>query len=54
MISNLTGKIVEVAANDVIYTGRLIEAGETEIYLETTDGWLTIAIEQIAFIRMKE
>ena len=54
MIDDLTGEIVDLMANDVIYTGRLVEMGETEVYLETESGCLTIPVEQIAFIRKKE
>lgn len=50
----LVGKCVEVMANDIIYTGNLVEIGETDVYLEAESGWIVIPIEQIAFIRKKE
>lgn len=54
MSDDLTGEIVDLMANNVIYTGRLVEIGETDVYLETESCCLTIPVEQIAFIRKKE
>lgn len=49
---NLIGKIVIVEAEDgITYTGKLIEVGEEEVYLEGEMGWLTIPVERIADIR---
>lgn len=51
---DLIGKIVEVKANDITYTGKLVEVGETEVHLESELGWIVILTENIAFIRKKE
>lgn len=51
---DLIGKVVDVMANDIVYTGTLIEIGEGEVYLETDMGSVVIPVEQIAFIREKE
>ncbi len=51
---DLIGKIVEVKANDITYTGKLVEVGETEVHLESELGWIVIPAENIAFIREKE
>lgn len=51
MIENLVGKVVEVTANDITYTGRLVEMGEAEVYLESDLGWIVIPTNQIASIR---
>jgi hypothetical protein len=49
----LVGKIVEVEADEMTYTGRLIEIGEDEVHLESESGWIVIPVEKIAFIREK-
>ncbi|MFN3480463.1 MAG: hypothetical protein ACK415_08760 [Thermodesulfovibrionales bacterium] len=51
MSEHLIGKIVEVTANDITYRGRLVEMGETEVYLESDLGWIVIPVEQIASMR---
>lgn len=51
MIENLIGKVVEVTANDITYSGKLVEIGEAEVYLESDLGWIVIPVEQIASIR---
>lgn len=50
----LIGKEVEVMANNVIYTGILVEVGEVDVYLEAQSGWIVIPTDQVAFIREKE
>lgn len=54
MIEYLLGKVVEVTANNITYTGRLMEIGETEIHLETDLGWIIIPVEQVASVQKKE
>ncbi len=49
----LIEKYVEVGANDIIYSGKLVEIGETEVHLESESGWIVIPVDQIAFIRKK-
>ncbi len=41
-------------ANNTIYTGILVEIGETDVYLEAQSGWIVIPVDQVAFIRKKE
>lgn len=48
---DLVGKIVEVETGDMTYTGRLIEIGEDDVYLESESGWIVIPVDRIAFIR---
>ena len=50
----LIGKIVEVGTVETIYTGKLVEVNEEEIYLEAEYGWITVPVEKIAFLREKE
>jgi len=50
----LIGKVVEVGTAETIYTGKLVEVNEDEVYLEAEHGWITVPIERIAFIREKE
>lgn len=54
MIERLIGKPVEVSANQIIYSGRLVEVNETEVHLETESGWIVIPLEQITDIRGKD
>lgn len=54
MIEHLLGKVVEVTANNITYSGRLVEIGETEINLESDLGWIVIPIEQVASVQEKE
>jgi hypothetical protein len=53
-MDNLIGRIVEVSANNITYTGKLVEISETEVYLEGESGWIVIPLEQVAAIRAKE
>ncbi|MBI4824733.1 MAG: hypothetical protein HY805_10995 [Nitrospirae bacterium] len=47
----LVGKTVIVEASGITYTGRLVEIGETEVYLEGEMGWVVIPVENISSIR---
>jgi hypothetical protein len=52
VVIDLIGKIVIVEAEDgITYTGKLIEVGEEEVYLEGEMGWLVIPVEKVADIR---
>ncbi len=51
---DLIGKNVEINTIDMIYTGKLIEIGEDEIYIESDTGCLVIPSEKIASIKEKE
>ncbi|HXX80587.1 MAG TPA: hypothetical protein VEI46_03510 [Thermodesulfovibrionales bacterium] len=50
---DLRGKLVEVIANGIAYTGTLVEISETEVYLEGESGWIVIPVEQVASISEK-
>lgn len=50
---DLIGKEVEVITAETVYTGKLIEINENEVFLEAEAGWLTIPVEKIAEIRKK-
>ncbi|NOZ26113.1 MAG: hypothetical protein GXO94_08520 [Nitrospirae bacterium] len=47
----LIGKKVVVEANGIIYRGRLVEIGETEVHLETELGWVTLQTDHVIDIR---
>ena len=47
----LIGRNVEVEANGITYTGRLVEVSETEVHLETELGWVTLMTEHVVNIR---
>jgi hypothetical protein len=51
---DLVGKVVEVMANNTVYTGILVEIGEEEVYLQSEAGSIVIPTEQIASIREKD
>jgi hypothetical protein len=53
-MDNLIGKIVEVSANNITYTGKLVEISETEVYLEGESGWIVIPVERVVAVREKE
>ncbi len=50
-IKYLIGKDVQVAANGIIYRGRLIEVGMEEVYLKGDTGWITIMTTDVDNIR---
>lgn len=50
----LVGKIVEVHAADMVYTGKLVEIGEEDVYLESESGWVVVPVGTVAFIKEKE
>lgn len=50
----LVGNNVEVMADGMVYHGRLIEIGETDLHLETEGGWLTIPIERVSSVELAE
>jgi hypothetical protein len=51
---DLIGKNVEIYTVDIIYTGKLIEIGEEEVYIESANGCIVIPSEKIADIREKK
>jgi hypothetical protein len=54
MMHELIGKEVEVQTIEIIYRGKLIEIGESDIYLQSDYGWITIPIEKIADVKLVE
>ncbi|MBI5142165.1 MAG: hypothetical protein HZA20_08260 [Nitrospirae bacterium] len=50
----LIGNNVEVIADGMVYRGRLIEIGETDLHLETDGGWLTIPVERVSSVELAE
>ncbi len=53
-MQELVGREVEVSTMETIYRGTLIEIGETEIYLQSQYGWITIPIEKVADVKAVE
>lgn len=53
-MQELIGKEVEVQTMEIIYRGKLIEVGESEIYLQSDYGWITVPIEKIANVKPVE
>lgn len=51
---DLIGQHVEVIANDITYTGKLVEIGEDEVFIEADSGWVVIPIERVAMIKKKD
>jgi len=50
---DLIGKQVEVITAETVYTGRLVEINENEVFLEAEAGWITIPGDRIVEIREK-
>lgn len=51
-MTELIGRMVEVGTGEMIYTGKLIEINDNEVYLESEGaGWIVIPTEKIAYIR---
>lgn len=50
----LVGKIVEVLTVETTYIGKLIEIGETEVYIETESGWIAVPVERVISVKEKE
>ena len=50
----LVGKTVVVETFEVTYTGRLVELGEQEVYLQSDTGWIVIPIDRVTNIQEKE
>jgi hypothetical protein len=53
-VQELIGKVVEVHTADMMYTGRLIEVGEDEVYLESESGWIVVPVGNVALIKEKK
>ncbi len=53
-MQDLVGEDVEVLALETTYKGKLIEIGETEVYIEAESGWIAIPVEKIISIKEKE
>lgn len=53
-MQDLVGKDVEVLALETTYKGKLIEIGETEVYILAESGWIAIPVEKIISIKEKE
>lgn len=47
----LMGKEVEVLANYITYTGKLVEISETELYLQGELGWVVIPLEKVEAVK---
>jgi hypothetical protein len=50
-MESLIGKKVEVGIVGLVYTGKLVEVGETELHLESDAGWLAIPLSQIVYVK---
>lgn len=51
MMHELIGKKVEVITGDITYRGILIEIGETEIYLQAAEGWITVPVDRVVDVK---
>lgn len=51
---DLIGKLVTVETPETVYAGRLVEIGETEVYLESEMGWMVIPTERVISVREKD
>jgi hypothetical protein len=53
-VLDLIGKLVIVETPETTYSGKLIEIGEEEVYLESEIGWIVVPVERITSIQEKE
>ena len=53
-IQSMIGKRVRVMANDITYTGLLIEVSETSVELQCDVQWVTIPVDSISSIEVDE
>jgi ribosome maturation factor RimP len=53
-VRDLIGKFVVVETAETMYTGKLIEVGEEEVYLESETGWVVIPVDRVASIRERD
>lgn len=53
-MQELIGKIVDVLTSETTYTGKLVEIGETEVYLESDAGWVVVPVEKVMSISESE
>jgi hypothetical protein len=53
-VLDLIGKLVIVETPETTYSGKLIEIGEEEVYLESEIGWIVVPVERITSILEKE
>lgn len=54
MMHEMIGKEVEVKTMEIIYRGKLVEIGETEINLQSDYGWISIPMEKVADVKLVE
>lgn len=50
-MQELIRKEVEVITPEIIYRGVLIEISDTEVYLQSLNGWITIPMERVLDVR---
>lgn len=50
-MEDLTGKKVEVNTMDTLYTGILVEIGESEVHIKSETGWIVIPVDRIVEIK---
>ena len=50
----LINKEVEVITSEVLYRGILIEVGESEIQLQSENGWISVPMEKVLDVRLKD
>lgn len=53
MIDRLIGKEVEVGIPGMTYAGTFIGMTETEVYLVTELGWISLPMGEVIFLREK-
>jgi hypothetical protein len=51
MMHELIRKEVEVITPEIIYRGILMEVTETEISLQSVNGWISIPMERVLDVR---
>jgi len=47
-------KEVEIITSEALYSGVLIEVDESEIQIKSESGWITVPLERVLDVRLKE
>ena len=53
-IQTMTGKRVRVVANDIAYTGLLVDVTENSVELQGDGQWISIPVDSINYIAVDE
>ena len=50
----MIGKTVNVMADGIMYSGKLIEVGDKDVHLQAETGWIVLSLERITQVTLAE